>query len=413
MPDEPENSSRWSRADVLAVAGIVVAVAIGYTTTDTRKVTGEAMGFLRAHWLPSLLAVTILFAVFAIVRSRSLSTVRGNLAQLLRELAAAKEKVSDLSASLTTALAEIERLKKELSESIRYKKYDRGRWRKIGALTYGFIPYQPLLREDEGGLAVGVGVALLDRLVEGVVQLRAYGRASRWEEIDEQFEDDQFAVMATPLIATFERTKSMAFSAPLFFSNMGLFVNKAYADHCLQPGSSHERMMEEIGRGTIRLLAIPGEISQNLAQHYVAPEQWATRIEERKSASLGSLFDEIANAQIDRPIAIFCESIHSHFNKHCESGRVVNVLQTGSILYPVCFAMRQGDYQLRNLLNMRLLSLASNGGALRELARCLAERATNGNLTRDITEEEVLRHYVDRLPDSLSANAASGAVSHA
>jgi hypothetical protein len=277
--------------------------------------------------------------------------------------------------------------------TITYSKVDRGRWSDFKPLQFGYIPYQPLLREDESYLPIGVGVELLKELLDDVVDLRRFGRASRWDEIDEHLADP-IAVFATPLIATFERTKSMAFSSPLFFSNMGLFLKKEYAKQFNLMGCTHAKMKEHIDASVTPFLAVPGEISQNLARRYISKSEWKRRIIDIDGKNLGSLFEEIANARAEQPRAIFCESIHAHFNKHCISGEVVNVLSPGSILYPVCFALRKGDYQLKNLINLRLLAWSRKGGILADCAEKMADQAVS-HLSRPISKDEVLKHYVD------------------
>ena len=48
------------------------------------------------------------------------------------------------------------------------------------------------------------------------------------------------------------------------------------------------------------------------------------------------------------------------------------MLPAQSILYPVCFAVPYGDYELANLLNIRLLQFTQKKSALDELAEWLA-----------------------------------------
>ena len=80
-------------------------------------------------------------------------------------------------------------------------------------------------------------------------------------------------VIATPLFATFDRSSKVRFTAPLFFSNIGLYMNKDAMSRTFLEGISVQNLTERLRDGghtskDLQFLSIKGEISEKMAMKY-------------------------------------------------------------------------------------------------------------------------------------------------
>ena len=257
----------------------------------------------------------------------------------------------------------------------RYKRYDRGRWEAITKIRYGHLEYPPFLyygQEDRN--PAGLGVTLLNQLLGSPlngkkIDIKPFGVPRNWNDVLEGLVNGQYDVVATPLFATFDRSKYVAFTAPLCFSNVGLYVREDVAGlTALRNLSSRDLTTDElkaaVQESALKFLCVKGEISRKLAVKY---GDRSSIVSEVSGTILPNLFEKMV-AQPTPHYALFCESFYAENQEVVKSRAVKNVLPLHGILYPVCFAVRQGDYQLVNLLNIRLLQFNQNGGALPLLA---------------------------------------------
>src|SRR5262249_25258988 len=97
------------------------------------------------------------------------------------------------------------------------------RWEDIKILRYGHVDYSPFLtyKYDE---PVGFGVELLTRLLEGTeIKLEPAENRSAWDTVIDDLQAGKFDVVATPLFQTFERSKKVYFTTPIFYCDIGLY----------------------------------------------------------------------------------------------------------------------------------------------------------------------------------------------
>ncbi len=298
------------------------------------------------------------------------------------------------------AVAEVERLKNQLKEFIPYKKNGIGRWENLVEVKYGHIPYTPFLMRGgyNGRQVYGLGAEflteLLDHRYEGVaVKVEADDDETRnWKTIVEGL-GKQYEVIATPMFATFERSKEVRFTAPLFYSNIGLYVSAKLPKLPLWNKIGMDNFRPGIREHfpALKFLSVKGEISQHLAVNYASDES----IEDSEDVvNPNKLFKKIAEGGAPH-YAIFSESFTAELDPLFTSGQVINVLPYYRILYPVCYAVRLGDYQLANLLNIRLLQLTRVQSALDRLVDKLLKEPSTRNL---YTEEYIRKHFVNQWP---------------
>jgi hypothetical protein len=297
------------------------------------------------------------------------------------------------------------------------------RWDTIKNVTYGHIEYDPFLKYVPGHKDPdGFGPYYLSLLLGSgespgsprLIEARAETRVRDWDSVFDGMAPHICDVIATPLFATFDRSTKARFTAPLFFSNIGLYMNKEGVSRTFLEGISVQNLTERLRDNdctpkTLQFLSIKGEISEKMALKY-AP--WL--VDERAGKFLISgLLNEIASGALPSR-ALFCETyVADEMIKQLQAERekagrapfpdVANVLPPRSILYPVCFAVPFGDYQLANLLNIRLLQLTQKKSALDELAEWLFRnqplvdgKRPEENLTKFV--ENVKTHFVDEWP---------------
>jgi hypothetical protein len=280
------------------------------------------------------------------------------------------------------------------TDYIPYKKDSRGRWETVARIKFGHLDYPPFLKHKPiVGDPIGPAVLLLNELLAPNAspeqKPRAAGGWRNWDNVFDGLIAGDYDVVATPLFATFDRSKKVRFTAPLFFSNIGLYVRKEIAAPPLKD-LKFDKLAEVIQKSKLDFLSVEGEISQKLAVKYARPERILPPYP--PTTVLSSLFEQVANPE-NETSALFCESYFAEHQALVQDEKVVNVLSTHEILYPVCFAVRIGDYQLANLLNIRMLNFAEERGILKFLSDKLAVDEDNV-----VKADKINLHFVSKWP---------------
>ena len=403
MHDEVKPSA--IRGHLWEVLGVVLGIIAIAAVKESRDWVHDL--FLD-YWRWGLIVLFAVGLVTAIWRTYDLKNTKARLRAVesgSRDLMAQKEQLeADLRA---TAKARDEAIseRKELSERLcswrPYAKDCRGRWETVTQVKFGHLAYHPFLEYPLNGSPSGLGVEWLRELLGfslhgSKIEVLPEERKRDWSNIIEGLTEGKYDVVATPLFATFDRSKQVAFTAPLFFSNIGLYVSKEASEMSVWKNIRVDGLESAIKRaGELVFLSVKGEISEKLANKYTEPEFIKAL---GGGILLSSLFRKIATSNATHH-ALFCESFYAQLQPEVKAGAVVNVLPLHQILYPVCFALRLGDYQLANLLNIRLLRFTQGGGAFPGLAKRLAASGDH------LTEEEVRRHFVAEWPLKGGAHA--------
>jgi len=296
------------------------------------------------------------------------------------------------------------------------------RWETIKNIKYGHIGYDPFLRYEHGKIKpTGFGVDLLNKLLGAaeLVTVKPEDDERSWDRMAERFAPGVCDVLATPMFATFDRSSKVRFTAPLFFSNVGLYVNIDATPAIFWQGMTVDNLKERLKDSQfgdpqfLKFISFRGEISEKLAKKYAQGQ-----VDTRAGHFLpGTLLKDVADS-VFPPRALFCESYVAEDQLEKLKvdwrdavppptrafPRVINVLPANSILYPVCFAVPYGDYQLANLLNIRLLQLTRQESALDQMAEWLANdrRLMDGEKPEEKFRtkfiEKVKTHFVAEWP---------------
>lgn len=236
-----------------------------------------------------------------------------------------------------------------------FEKISRGRWENIRNLRCGFVPYRPFLVWDESkGLKKDCfGVKLLSELLPGVDTDYRRGRCS-WNNVIDRLARGDFDIVVTPLFETFERTTTVQFTAPLFFTHVGLYAEKSMADKFALRDVKYAELKTKLDKfPPTKVVALEGEISE---KHAVKLAKLLPNIEVESHHDQGliSCLELVCSDTDGFNRLMFCETFHACYSQAYAAGKIVNVLAPGELKYPVSFAIQHGDYLLKNLLNHRI-----------------------------------------------------------
>jgi hypothetical protein len=272
-----------------------------------------------------------------------------------------------------------------------YRKIERKRWNEIKSVKLGYISYYPFYVQGEN---TGFGPFILDRILgEDVTKFCA--APSSWDDILPNL-GKKFELFATPLLETFERSRKCDFTAPLFYSNIGLYTSIKTAEMFNLSDMSLHSVVEWINslKCDLKILYIKGELSQKraskLRKELNKRRALSVRLEKSEDDVLTTL-KMIANNNEEHQgfhYLMFSESFHARR----ANAVVKNILMEKELLYPVCYAVRSGDYVLRTRINIGLLGLAKEGSILTEFENYLG--ASGWITPEELQSGMVRKHFV-------------------
>lgn len=288
-----------------------------------------------------------------------------------------------------------------LRDRIPYKKRPRVRWDKIESIKLGYIHYDPFVRRKGPSELEGFGVDILKEIIGGVIRTPMESEECKWKDVISRLDRGKFDLLVTPLLETFERTKGCDFTAPLFYSNIGLYTSNMSSESLGIQETTIDSVVAAFAKlevSHIRIVYIKGEISEKQGRKLHNRLRKMPNLRVKLKVSSDSLTDTLKSLskRDGNHYFMFCESFFAR--EIVGDNSVTNVLRACNLLYPVCYAVRNGDYVLRTRLNIGLLELAEKeGGILGRLEKYLVSYGT-------ITQEEVRtgavkRHFISAWED--------------
>ena len=236
------------------------------------------------------------------------------------------------------------------------------RWDKIGEIKYGYVEFSPFV-DIIKAKPNGWGIDFVEELFE---PLRIYPKRVNerylWKDIVPKLVAGECDIIATPIFETYTRLSEIWFSAPLFFSDMGLYVSKHNFEGLIKQHIKFDELKNHSDLANFSFLTADEEISEKLASKYFPNS--AQKVNAK--GLVPDLLEEVGSSS-GAKLAVFCDSYIASQQECVASGSVVNILERWSIAYPVAFALRPGDHHLKNLINLRLLTLGRGGGFLKLL----------------------------------------------
>jgi ABC-type amino acid transport substrate-binding protein len=230
------------------------------------------------------------------------------------------------------------------------------------------LVYPPLLMFDESSaLPDGIAVDLLDCILEPGDRdsPRRWQPASircGWEDLASIFDKGKYDIVATPVFATNARGRTLSFSSPIFFADIGLYINPAKRafgfgkNDTVEPRSFRQAIsVIEGARSPLRTQVIAGELSEKLTAKLKNSHMKVVTLTGTQ-ASLASLIGLVAEPE--SPVDfVFAERLIADRMEEIRDKKVINLLKPAELTYPVCFAMRPNEHVLRNYINLRLMEI--------------------------------------------------------
>jgi hypothetical protein len=201
----------------------------------------------------------------------------------------------------------------------------------------------------------GVGLRVLGELF-GTNVLIANPDGSTWANMIDRLVNGDFDIIATPLFETRERSRRVAFSNPIFFADIGVYVRKELANGTIPFTFSRAKDQLRVISRDIHAEVIVGEISEKMVEKFLAIGDERITYLPPAEAHVSNLFRNLLDHS-RRADIVFAERFFAESLPEVSTGSVVNILKSKELLYPVGFAMRREDYILRNYVNIKLMEL--------------------------------------------------------
>jgi hypothetical protein len=298
---------------------------------------------------------------------------------------------------------------------VRYDKKKGNRWENIRTIKFGHIRYPGLLTYDQTDYPEGFGIKIIREVFntkqyqDEIVKITPNPTKSHWKNVLEELDAGDFNIIATPMLETFERTTKADFTMPMFFSNIGLYVSAEAVGAGLdgRGGLKDETLDSLVAKlsqrdDALEIQYVPGEISEKQGRKLY--DRLAESMKERvtlKNAGdlIGNMLEDVESRSATLRLA-FCESFHVQICQHYEERpyRLINILTSYHILYPVCYAIRNGDYMLRNRVNIGLLKMTAEGdGIVRRLSEAMK-----------VSKDSLQAHFVSNWTDPRTRSMTKG-----
>ncbi len=246
------------------------------------------------------------------------------------------------------------------------KKENRGRWDDIKVISCSYIVNPPLCYRQTGdNQPQGVGLSFLKfAFPRSCINISPV--PTMWDKVIAEIRDGKASELDTclsPLYETFERQRDVVFSAPLFYANIGLYVPASFSDkHGLKNLSFREarERLNEL-KAVVRFGGVEGELSAKLARKYCDDKARIEIFGGELRTDVTILLNLLVDDPRHRCNTVFFESLLGDVTEAVKQKKVINILRHKELLYPVGFALRRGDYLLRNLINLKVLEARDNG----------------------------------------------------
>lgn len=232
-------------------------------------------------------------------------------------------------------------------------------------VTVGYIDFEPTLYHGQGGAdPTGPGFDLLKNILGNKMQIAH--RPTNWDSLVEHLESGICDIIATPLYEIRSREREVAFTSPVFYADIGVFVKKPFEfiDMESQQKAPFEfdallSLFEKISRREELCSRFwEGELNGKLCRKYLSDIR-LEKMDISQSLTTDNLLSHLSEPSEDFDL-IFCEraigEAHKDYNVKFQ-----NLLRPGQLLFPVCFALRQSEDTLRKFINLKLLNLESEG----------------------------------------------------
>jgi len=268
-------------------------------------------------------------------------------------------------------LEEIKEIKQKLEtyskpENVKYKRFEE--IKKIGYINYGYITYEPFFA-DSGGQKAGIGHLALMEMVKvlGIDASNTHGHSASWDNIFTKLENKTYDVIATPLYETRSRLydNQVIYCIPLFYSEIGLYVHEDdFKTNFNMVPMTYEGFIKD-KESNWSSPYIKKEISEIISNKLeIISSEVVAKVDGNNAGAFEELLEQVNNRNTNVNI-VAMEVFKADMLIKKNSYKLINLLKTQQIIYPVSFVVRKEDTVLRNFLNLRIIELYSKEKAKR------------------------------------------------
>ena len=263
---------------------------------------------------------------------------------------------------------------------MRQEKYDRFENIKANGVRYGYVKFYPTLGIEDGtNKPIGFGVELLNRIFKDTgVTLKKAGR-SKWSNLLDGLtnkpngqENYKYDVVATPLYEYTERSDQVEFCKPLFYSDIGAFINKEGSLGKYKDQSQQHRFigliedLNKLGSG-LKIRVRAGELQQKICSKYLSKAE--INLLDEGDYSLEELLMQLSQYEADKSDILFYERWQVEQTDDYKNGNIINLLHPKELLYPVSLVVRKSDDTLRKFIDVRLMEIEDSEDNILDILR--------------------------------------------
>ena len=218
-----------------------------------------------------------------------------------------------------------------------------------GVIRCGYVTYPPgCIKDANTGKLNGIFVDAIQKASENMGLKVEWAEEVGWGSMIEGLKSDRYDLVCSPVWANASRGKQAAFSVPLFFSGIGIYVR---ANDTRFDGSP-----ERINSPTIRVATVDGEMSDIIARSDFA---LASRVSHPQLSDVGQLLLDVADGKAD---ATFVEPYIAQLFEKSHPGALKNIVAAHPIrVFPNTMMLRIDEPELRSMLDTALAELLNSG----------------------------------------------------
>ncbi|MBL1430687.1 MAG: transporter substrate-binding domain-containing protein [Robiginitomaculum sp.] len=266
--------------------------------------------------------------------------------------------------------------------TLNLEKYDRFEDIKKNGVKYGYIEFYPTLKINAQDEVEGFGLDLLTKVFKNTgVTLSGDHDESTWENLldglNNKIEGEnryKYDIIATPLYEYTERSNSVEFCKPLFYSDIGAFIStdgshwKALIKDKSKFGFNELiSKLNELGKG-LYIRSRPGELQEKICSKYLSNfHKGEAQVDKWNLKQLLACLSKKDND--NRSDILFYERWQVERMPQFIDKNIINLLQPKELLYPVGFVVRKSDDTLRKFIDLRLMEIEDEAPGILEVLK--------------------------------------------
>ncbi len=226
---------------------------------------------------------------------------------------------------------------------------------KAGVIRAAYLDYPPACMKDpKTGKLKGIFVETLEKAAENCGLKVEWTEEVGWGSQIEGLQTGRYDIVGSPVWANPTRGKMTTLSIPLYYSGIGIYVR-----------SNDDRFTNDwkkINDPSVKIATIDGETGDLIAR---TSFPLAKRVSSPQNTDISQKFLDITGNKAD---VFFAEPYFGYMFLKSNPGKVKNVAAEQPIrVLGNCYMMKQGEYNLKHMLDVALEDLINSGFVDQEL----------------------------------------------